>query len=70
MKEACFCGRVQDLEDREPVLGQDGERALWCSGCGHLDYLRWLPEDARLHVLEEADKRHPGSVRYAGRHAS
>lgn len=70
MREACFCGREDDLENREPVLDRDGERALWCSGCGHLDYLRWLPSDVRLLVLAEADERHLDSVRHAGERAA
>jgi hypothetical protein len=53
MKEVCFCGSVDDLENREPVLDRDGERALRCSCCGHLEYLRWLPKDIRLLVLED-----------------
>ncbi len=65
MREACRCGRVDDLENREPVLDSDGERALRCPGCGHLDYLRWLPNDIRLLVLE--DEFNPGSARCAGR---
>jgi len=70
MKEACFCGRVDDLENREPVLDRDGERALRCSGCGHLDYLRWLPSDVRLLVLREADERRPDSARHVGERAA
>jgi hypothetical protein len=64
MKEVCFCGSVDDLENREPVLDRDGEQALQCSGCGHLDYLRWLPNDIRLLVLE--DEFDSGSDGYAG----
>ncbi len=70
MREACFCGRVDDLENREPVLDGNGERALRCSGCGHLDYLRWLPAGVRLLVLDGADKRSPGSARYVRERAS
>lgn len=65
MKEDCFCGRVEDLENREPVLDGDGERALRCPGCGHLEYLRWLPDNIRLLVLE--DEFSPDSARYAER---
>lgn len=65
MKEDCFCGGGDDLEYREPVLDGNGERALRCPGCGDLDYLRWLPNDIRLLVLE--DEFNPGSARYAGR---
>jgi hypothetical protein len=66
MREACFCGRVEDLENREPVLDSDGEWSLRCSGCGHLDYLRWLPSDIRLLALAEADERHPDSAWHPG----
>jgi hypothetical protein len=65
MKEVCFCGNVDDLENREPVLDRDGEQALQCSGCGHLDYLRWLPNDIRLLVLEDEFNLDP--ARYAER---
>lgn len=65
MKEACLCGSANDLEHREPVLDGDGERALRCPGCGHLEYLRWLPNDIRLLVLE--DEFDSGSARYAER---
>ncbi|MBA3475043.1 MAG: hypothetical protein H0T57_17780 [Rubrobacter sp.] len=65
MKEYCFCGGEDDLEYREPVLDGDGEQALRCPGCGHLEYLRWLPNDIRLLVLE--DEFNPGSACCAGR---
>lgn len=63
MKEDCFCGGGNDLEHRVPVLDRDEERALRCPGCGHLEYLRWLPNDIRLLVLE--DEFGPGSAHYA-----
>ena len=63
MSEDCFCDRGDDLEHREPVLDGDGERALRCPGCGHLEYLRWLPNDIRLLVLE--DEFDSGAARYA-----
>jgi hypothetical protein len=47
MLESCFCGRTGEFEDREPVVTRDGERALRCPDCGHLDHLTWLPEEAR-----------------------
>ena len=53
MKEYCFCGGGSDLEYWESVLDGDGERALRCPGCGDLEYLRWLPNDIRLLVLED-----------------
>ena len=60
MREDCSCGRVGELEDREPVLdGGDGYPALRCPGeaCGHTDGLGWLPAAARWPVLEEAHRR-------------
>jgi hypothetical protein len=58
MEEACYCGRVGDIEDRELVLDQAGERALRCAGeaCGHLECLCWLPDEARLCVFENAGR--------------
>ena len=57
MQESCFCGRTGEIEDREPVYLGDGELALGCPDCEHLDRLQWLPEDARLSVYEEAERR-------------
>jgi len=65
VKEDCFCGGENDLEYREPVFDGDGERALRCPGCGHLEYLRWLPKEIRLLVLE--DEFSAGPDRYAQR---
>jgi hypothetical protein len=65
MREVCFCGSVNDLKNRQPVLDRDGERALQCPGCGHLEYLRWLPNDIRLLVLE--DEFNLGTAWYAER---
>ena len=63
MREACFCGRVGELEDRAPVPDADGyQEALRCPKCGHLDRLEWLPEDARRAVLEEAHGRKMGRL--------
>ena len=61
MKESCFCGRTGEVEDREPVLNDDGQRVLRCSECGHVDDLRWLSEEACLLIWEEAFRRHEGS---------
>ena len=66
MREACFCGRVGEIENREPFTSGNGDRALRCSGCGHLDHLRWLPDDVRLLVLGEPDEWCPGSVLCGG----
>ena len=57
MRETCYCGRTGDLEDREPVYLGDGEHALRCPGCGHLDDLSWLNRDAGEGVLEESARR-------------
>ena len=57
MLESCFCGRTGEFEDREPVVTRDGERALRCPDCGHLDHLNWLPEEVRRHAFEEAERR-------------
>ncbi len=67
MIEDCFCGRGDDLENREPVLDRDGEQALRCCGCGHLDYLRWLPNSVRLLILAEADELSSGPGRHTER---
>jgi hypothetical protein len=53
MKEACFCGRVGEIEDREPILKDDGQTVLRCPECGHLDDLLWLSADARRRASVE-----------------
>jgi hypothetical protein len=57
MQETCYCGRVGEVEDREPVTDGDGRRALECPECGHLDHLSWLPSDARDRAFVEAKRR-------------
>ncbi len=57
MHEACYCGRTGEIEDRTPVLDDDGMRALESPDCGHLDRLEWLSDDARTEVFEEAGQR-------------
>ena len=57
VRETCYCGRTGDLEDRGPVYLGDGEHALRCPACGHLEDLSWLPHDARESVLEESARR-------------
>jgi hypothetical protein len=59
MLEACFCGRVGDVEDREPVLDGDGRWALRCLNetCGHLDYLDWLSDEDGFILWGEAKYR-------------
>jgi hypothetical protein len=58
MREICFCGRSGEVEDREPVSLDGGERALVCPDCGHIDRVNWLSGEARTDVLGEAAKRH------------
>jgi hypothetical protein len=60
MRESCFCGRSDELEDREPILDAQGVWVLRCSDCGHLDYLTWLSEEAALLVWGESRRRHEG----------
>ncbi len=57
MQEACYCGRVGDIEDRQPILDARGERALRCPHCGSIDSLLWLSKDRRSLVFEEAERR-------------
>ena len=57
MQQACYCGRVGDFEDQQPILDARGELALRCPGCGYIDHLLWLSEDARSAVFEEAERR-------------
>ena len=56
MREACFCGRVGESEDRETVSLDGGERALRCK-CGHLEWVAWLSGENRREVFEEAERR-------------
>ena len=57
MRESCYCGRVGELEDREPVWRDGRTEALRCPRCGHLDPLPCLDADARLKMFEEAERR-------------
>jgi hypothetical protein len=59
MREACFCGRIGEVEDREPVTTATGEPALRCpdAACGHTDRLESLPGETRRRVVEEAARR-------------
>jgi hypothetical protein len=61
MRESCYCGRTGEVEDREPIVTDAGRPALRCpsEGCGHLEYLEWLPEDARRNVFKRAGRRRP-----------
>jgi hypothetical protein len=55
MRETCYCGRTGELEDRKPIIDEDGREALECPKCGHLDHLSWLQDPAS--VFEEATRR-------------
>ena len=57
MREACYCGRVGEVEDREPVWRDGRTEALRCPRCGHLDALTYLDAAARLQMFEEAERR-------------
>jgi hypothetical protein len=57
VREACYCGRVGEVEDREPVWRDGRTEALRCPRCGHLDPLPCLDAVARLEMFEEAERR-------------
>jgi hypothetical protein len=57
MREACYCGRIGEIEDRLPVVDDEGKQALRCPTCGHLDRLEWLMGEARRFVVEASDRR-------------
>ena len=57
MRESCYCGRVGEVEDREPVWRDCRTEALRCPRCGHLDPLPYLDADARRGVFEESERR-------------
>ena len=57
MKEACYCARTGEVEERKPVYLGDGEHALRRPDCGHLEDLHWLSRDARKPMLEESARR-------------
>jgi hypothetical protein len=59
VKEACYCGRTNEIEDWKPILVDGGEWALRCpsEACGHVDRLEWLPEEAGLLTWAEARRR-------------
>ena len=63
MREACFCDRTGEIEDRDPILDAGGRWALRCPDSGHGDYLKCLPEEAGLLIWGEAmhrREREPG----------
>ena len=59
MREVCFCGRIGEVEDREPVTTATGAPALRCpeEACGHIDRLEWLSEETRNLVVKVAARR-------------
>lgn len=57
-QETCYCDRSGDVEDRNPVWGEDKSEALQCPQCGHLDYLPQLDAHARRLVFGEAERRY------------
>ena len=59
MFETCYCGRTGEIEDREPVVDDEGRRALRCPDCGHLDHLSWLPAESRRSMFEAAGRAAP-----------
>ena len=56
MFEACFCGRVGRIADREPVYCGDLVWGLRCRDCGDVDRLAWLDSKARDALLREASE--------------
>lgn len=56
VRESCPCSGDDGFEAREPVF-DDGAWALRCAGCGHLDRLRWLSDEARPLVVGLARRR-------------
>jgi hypothetical protein len=51
--EACFCGRVGPITERQPVYCGDGVWGLQCP-CGDVDLLGWLPPSVRADLLRDA----------------
>ena len=64
MIESCFCGRTGDVEDREPILDNDGRWALGCPDCSHLDRMDWLFGEARTRVFEKAEESSVADATY------
>ena len=56
VRESCDCGGEEEFQYREAVLDA-GEWVLRCPECGHLDRLRWLPDEARSLLLGMAWRR-------------
>lgn len=57
MREICFCGRAGEIEDRELVSLEGGERALRCPECGHTDPVKWTSVEKHAEIFEEAAER-------------
>ncbi len=57
MRETCFCGRTDEVSNREPILDANGKWALRCPDCGHVDYLEWLSDEAGLLLWGAAKQR-------------
>ena len=62
MRESCYCGRVGEVEDREPAYEGARVEALRCPRCGHLDPLPQLDDDARRGVFDESERRSLGRL--------
>ena len=60
-REGCSCGGGE-FEHREAVL-LDGEWALRCPGCGHVDRLQWLSGESRTLLVGLALRRRRVRVR-------
>jgi hypothetical protein len=54
MVESCFCGWTGRLAERAPVIDEQGNRALRCRGCGHVDDLSWLAPQRAVRLWEQA----------------
>ena len=56
VRESCDCGGEEEFQYREAVLDA-GAWVLRCPECGHLDRLRWLPDEARSLLVGMALRR-------------
>jgi len=57
MNEVCFCGWQGRVEDRRYLLLDNGNEALACPNCGHVDTLDYLPNQSRRELLAIAHER-------------
>jgi hypothetical protein len=60
VQEACYCGRVGQIEDRKPA-SDDGRDALKRPRCVYLDHLSWLRGPARKTERKEAYMTKPNA---------